>query len=482
MAKILKNEINFIERENKLEYTIDIPDDWEEFVSQSKIRSGNEIKPFKPYDYQRQLSEIMDNHSVVIVVKSRQLGITQAVFSKFLHKATLNPAYTGMIFCRNQSDSSSIARRAREMVQSFQGRINNESDSLGYMKLREGGQLYFKNGAREGGRGYDSVSDFLFDEAAFAENIESIYSSASAASAMVGEDSSKVIVSTPSAQSGWFWERLVENNDGRDIVDICTSIANQTFPPFYWFTDEKGVAKVFIHWRAHPIFSQHDDYLTYRQEQDGTSWEVIKREYDLCFDNTDVAVFNTPLIRENILNDFPPLDCASYYIGIDTATTGSDFTCAIVLALYNGIYYIVDTYRSSTGSAELHQFKIGELIDKWTPDEIGIEVTGGTGQVYIEQLSSEFSNFKFTAIRTTGDSKPAMIDRLKLVLEKRVIKYTSKHPIIEEMLSYRRNGKKLEASTGKHDDAIMALSFSLAVSPFKPRENNPFGKVEIKIQ
>ena len=477
----LRNSYKIREIQSKKnDRALKIPERWEDFVKMSKIRSGNQFKHFIPYDYQLKLSEIMDRYSIVIVTKSRQLGITQAVFSKLLHKSCLNAAYTGMVFCRNQDDASAIARRAREMLNSLRDYVSNESDSLGYMKLSGGGQLYFKNGAKEGGRGYDSVSGFLFDEAAFAENIESIYPSASASSAMVGDETSKVIVSTPSAQSGWFWDRLTENNGDRDIVGICERIVAQELPPFYWFEDQQGAAKVFIHWRSHPMYSKHDDYLAYRAEKDGTSWETIKREYDLCFENTDVAVFSPQLVRDNAIDDIPELSDAEYYMGIDTATTGSDFSCAIVIGVQDNMYYVVDTYRSSSGSAELHQFKMGELIEKWNPEEIAIEVTGGTGQVYLEQLSSEYISFKFTAIRTTGDSKPVMVDRLKLILEQGIIRYKKKHPLVEELLSFRRAGKKLEAATGKHDDILMATAFALSVSPFKPRSNNPFGNIQVK--
>jgi hypothetical protein len=43
---------------------------------------------------------------------------------------------------------------------------------------------------------------------------------------------------------------------------------------------------------------------------------------------------------------------------------------------------------------------------------------GSTGQVYLEQLSKAHPKIAFEAIKTKGDSKPAMVDRLKLALEK----------------------------------------------------------------
>jgi hypothetical protein len=39
-------------------------------------------------------------------------------------------------------------------------------------------------------------------------------------------------------------------------------------------------------------------------------------------------------------------------------------------------------------------------------------------------------------------------------------------PLIDEMLSFRRKGTKLEAAPGKHDDTIMSTAFALAVTDF----------------
>ena len=44
--------------------------------------------------------------------------------------------------------------------------------------------------------------------------------------------------------------------------------------------------------------------------------------------------------------------------------------------------------------------------------------------------------------------------------------YPANSPIIEEMLSFRRDGIKLQAAPGKSDDVIMGTCFGLAISPF----------------
>ncbi|NJM72598.1 MAG: hypothetical protein HC862_21955 [Scytonema sp. RU_4_4] len=289
-----------------------------------------------------------------------------------------------------------------------------------------------------------------------------------------------MIISTPSAKSGWYWDKLNENNDGVDIEQLCIDVADgkvyKDIPGLYWFVDKANTVKLIVHWKAHPIYSQIEDYLEYRMQQDGTDWETVLREYDLRFVDSAVAVFSSELIRINAISDYeliPDRD-ANYYCGLDTATTGSDYCTMPVLKEKNGRYSLVHLYRKRQQTSEYHLYQIGELLKIYSPKVTGIEVTGGTGQVYLESLSRQFPGLEFQAIRTTGDSKPVMISTMILALEKQVLNYPANSPLIDEMLSFRRDGKKLEAAPGKHDDSVMGTAFALAVSPFNKNDSIGF--------
>jgi phage terminase large subunit-like protein len=157
---------------------------------------------------------------------------------------------------------------------------------------------------------------------------------------------------------------------------------------------------------------------------------------------------------------------AQYFAGLDTSTYGNDWTAFIVLKYKDDKYSVVALYRKRQQTSDYHIYQIGELINLYQPDKIGIETTGGVGTLYLEQLSKEHKSIKFDAIKTTNDTKSLMISTVVLALEKGVLNYPSNSPLIEEMLNFRRQGIKLESAPGKHDDSIMALSFSLAVTNF----------------
>ncbi|MEC4816659.1 MAG: terminase family protein [Scytonema sp. PMC 1069.18] len=445
------------------------------------------MKRFDPYFYQKLLSHLMDEYNNIVCVKSRQLGVTQIILSKFLHRACTNPAYSSMCFMRNGDDASAMSRRAKQMIGCLSKYVIEEIANVGYKKFKGLGEIYFKNSSREGSRSYDSVLDFLFDEAAFVEGIEQIYAASSPSGALSGDNITKLIVSTPSAKSGWYWDKLNADNGDVDIEQLCIDVAEgKTYketPGLYWFVDRANTVKLIIHWKAHPIYGQMPNYLEYRMQQDGTDWETVLREYDLRFVDSAVAVFASDLIRINAIGEYEaiPDPDADYYAGLDTSTTGNDYCTMPILKHKDGKFSLVHLYRKRQQTSEYHLYQIGELLKVYKPRVTGIEVTGGVGQVYLEQLSKQFPDLELQAVRTTGDSKPVMISTMQLALEKHVLIYPDNCPLIDEMLSFRRDGKKLEAAPGKHDDTVMGTAFALTVSPFNQEKQLPFANLSFGV-
>jgi hypothetical protein len=451
-----------------------LPKQWVDFARLTTIRSGGVMVRFNPYRYQEIISDLMDEYNNIICVKSRQLGLTQIAVSKFLHRAALNPAYSAIAFLRNSNDASAVSRRTKQLLSGLSDYIVPDSDNVGYLKLKGLGEIYFKNSSREGSRSYDSVIDFLFDEAAFSENIDQIYAASSPSSAMSGDKITKLIVSTPSAKSGWYWNKLNENNEGRDIEEICNRVASgdlyNEIPGLYWFEDSQGTLKLIVHWSVHPVYQQIEKYLDYRLKQDGTDTETVLREYDLKFVDSAVSVFAIDLIRENSTGSYEQTrdDNADYYCGLDTSTMGSDYTVFSVIKhnLKTDTYSLVHLYRKRQETSASHIYQISKLIDLYKPECVGIETTGGVGNIYLEELSKNNYGTEFVNIKTTRDTKTSMVSSLILSLEKRKLSYPDNSILVEEMLSYRRIGAKFEAASGKHDDTIMSVSFALTVSPF----------------
>jgi hypothetical protein len=467
---IVKSDQFVLDVDSRAIITKPVPNDWEDFVKLCTIRSGNSMLRFNPYSYQVLLSKLMDDFNNIVVVKSRQLGTTQGVASKFLHRACLNPAYSSMAFMRNADDAGALSRRARQMLEGIKEYVTPSNDNVGHLKLKGLGEIYFRNSSKEGSRSYDSVSDFLFDEAAFVEKIDQIYSASSPSGALSGDTITKMIVSTPSAKSGWYWSKLTENNGDKDVEELCKAVARgeiyRDIPGVFWWVDEIGTVKLILHWKCHPIYSQREDYLEYRARQDGTDMETVLREYNLEFIDSSVSIFLSDTIRAAAIGKWEDDRCigCDYFIGIDTSTIGLDYCVAIVLKRSGRQLSVVAMYRKRQQTSDYHLYQIGELIERYKPAVIGIETTGGVGQLYLEQIAKQYPGIEIVGIRTGGDTKPVLISGLQLKLDKNDLDIPSESIISSELLNFRRQGRKLEASNGHNDDTVMALAFATFVA------------------
>lgn len=472
-------EIRQARKEKPEELLSTIPENWTDFARLTKIRSGGDVKPFNPYPYQEELVKLMLERSVA-VVKSRQLGISETITCFMLWRACLNPGYLGLVFSKTQTDSSLLARRMKRMIASLG--LKTATENLSDIEIQGYGRILFRNSRPDSARGIESVVDVFYDEFAFLETAKEVFDAVAPAQQMVGEKARTFIVSTPNGQSGYYWDLLNSGNGNRDIESICETVSKNQSEPFQHWVDEGGWGKVLIHWRSHPEYGSNPNFLQEIHEKKKLSWQTIQQEYDLSFQQSDTNYFDALLVRscESGASKLEEVDeKANYYIGIDTSTTGNDFFVAIVIKEISGKYSLVDTYRKRQQTSEYHLYQVANLIEKYKPESVGIEITGGVGQVFLEQLCKQFKSSNIKAIRTTGDSKPAMLSTLLLAMESKVLSYPSDSPIVDELLSFRRKDKKLEAASGKHDDVVMALCFALEVSSFSTDNGFSFNSLPL---
>jgi hypothetical protein len=322
-----KNKIKLISSDKNNTTFKHIPVVWCDFASICKIRSGNKLVNFIPYDYQIKLIEEIEKHQTTIICKTRQLGITETIVNYFLHKAITNEGYLAVIFSKTQSDTSNIAKRIRKQIDYLTDYCKLITNSLTDLEFQNKGRILFRNSTPNGARGLESVSDILFDESSFIDDIDEIYKSAIPCTTIVGKNAKIIILSTPNGQSGFYYDKLSSNNNNIDILEICEQIKQEKLPPYYYFTDNNNNLKFFIHWLGHPLFNkQRDTYLSDIKKQFDLTEETINQEYNLSFISSEKFVFNSLLIKkcaigkkeENIKEGI------NYYIGLDTSTVGCD--------------------------------------------------------------------------------------------------------------------------------------------------------------
>jgi hypothetical protein len=464
------------------EMPTDIPEYWPDFARLCRIRSGNKIVIFSPYDYQVKIWELMEDNRKLTIVKSRQLGITQIQTSIFLHRACLNPAYSAAVFSRRKSDTTNVARRNRVMMKSLKLYASIEQDSAEYFKIKGGGDMHFMTADKDGTRSLESVSDMLFDEAAFVDGIESIVAASGASSLMVGEDATRIVCSTPSTKYGWFYDQLADNNQvGFDFDATIERVVNQELPPFYVWQAMDGTQKAIIHWRAHPIYRLRENFVEERKIADGITMEKAQREYNLRFENSEVTVFHFSHVASCMTGQYEDevdLD-ATYYMGIDTASIGYDYTVAYVLKEFKvpnpaapegsgqqlNAYKVVAEYRRNRQLHSTDMIAITALVRKWKPRTIGVETFDGTGEITAQKLVELFPQIGVMKIKSKDEQKAYQVSLLRTCLEEQRILYPP-GALANELTVYSLIGGKYQAPSKKNDDCVSAILMGLSATPF----------------
>jgi phage terminase large subunit-like protein len=475
----------FEARLNALEALIDnrkaeVPVLWEDFARTTKIRSGKKLINFDPYPYQRELSDLIDKCGLTVITKSRQLGITELVLSKFLHEALKSEGFLGVVLSKTQQDTSNCAKRLRKSL-SYMPEVRLKTDSLTDLEFIGGGRILFRNASINGCRGLESVSHILIDEASFINDVEEIYKAVVPATSMVGDDARIIVLSTPNGQTGWYWSQLTAGNGDRDVLSICQDIKEQMIDPCQTWIDEDGNGKAIIHWRAHPIYGLQDDYLERVRRRTGADPITLAQEYDLNFDNSEQAVFSADVVARSCVLDGltkkRDKEC-DYFIGVDPAAQGLDYFVATVIEYtLEGTYRLVDMYRKRSNSSESNIFHINELIGKYQPRKVVCE-NNGLGQIILERLQLSNPKVSIEGVNTSQQSKLAIISRLLLSLEKGVLKLPAAPRVFaEELLAFRRIGNKLEAAGSAHDDIVMSLAIAMGGTYFTEFEG-PKPKIE----
>lgn len=454
-----------------------LPKTWEEFAPLTLIRSGGQVIPFLPFEYQKKLVELAEKHKKLVIIKSRQLGFTELWQNYALFQACTSAGASCFLFLRNGIDASTSSRRTKLMMQGLTQYVRAANDNVFLLKIAGGGEVNFKNSGAEGARGANSSTFLLFDEAAFIMAIARIFGATAPSGAL--SDSIgvlpciKIVQSTPSARSGWYWDRLNENNGDRDIERIIDAVVHgelysDNIPGFYYFVDDEGWTKVIAHWSCNPVYREIDNFLAWRKKEDKSSDDLVQREYQLKFNDQAVSVFDFGTIKSCAVSNwesFPEENC-QYYGGLDTSTTGEDYCVFQVLKFKDRKYTLVHTYSKRKEDSQVHLFHLCKIIEYYKIKVVGVEVTGGVGHVYVDSFEKEFrgKGVKFKRLKTTQESKQKRISDIILAFEKQILTFPEKSKLLDELLSFRREGSKLCAAQGKHDDEIMSLSFAYDVA------------------
>lgn len=195
---------------------------------------------FNLYPFQEKVLKLFQKHDYSVINKSRQLGISTLVSAYSLWLMLFNKDKNVLVIATKQDTAKNMVTKVRFAYQNLPTwlKIGTSEDNRLSLKLANGSQIKAVSAAGDSGRS-EAVSLLVIDEAAFIDNIETIFTAAQQTLATGG---GCIALSTPNGVGNWFHKTYLAAQEQQ----------NRFLP-------------ISLPWTVHPERDQ-----TWRDEQDRT--------------------------------------------------------------------------------------------------------------------------------------------------------------------------------------------------------------------
>jgi Terminase RNaseH-like domain len=442
-----------------------IPLVFAEFAPQCRIRSGVAIVPFVPWDYQVLLHKIIAEHPGTMIIKDRQLGITEIFGAWLLHEMLKNSAFLGAVFSINQDKSSDVSSRVARMAAALEIAWNRKSQKA--LRPEHGGEAQFLPSTDNAARGLPSVAVEIFDECGFIENFQELYGNATSAQESVDPKDRRIVLNTtvpPEGELSEIWT-MFDTDNGNTIAHDMLKMArdagtNCGIPGMAWWVDANGWAKVVLSHKVHPKYGKDPEYLQNVQKRRKIPWAIVQREHNLGIETAQGSLFSSSAIAVQSIGflEFPVAD-HRYIACTDPNFGGSDNWVTQVWDVTQLPYSLVAEYAESDRTTEYSRAKALELSDRYRCVYHAVESNSG-GKIVAENMIRDRPSLKVLLTLTTNASKKVNTDRIALGIEQGEFIFPAGWKGIGEMKRFSL--KDREATGGAKDDRIMAWAAGMA--------------------
>lgn len=437
---------------------------FEEFASTLYIRSGSKLIPFSElYGYQQAIAKLNEVYPGLVIVKDRQLGISELIIAIMLWKATYNPAYVGASFSISDADAKKLSKRAEFMPSRIEG-FKWAIDSLGIRSPQGGGELNFRPSTDNATRGLASVHDLFFDEAGFVRIIGEMYAASSPSQEMVGAAARTFVVSTiPSAGTDcWFWGRVMADNPEWVNIEQMLALArsgghlNRTkielpeIPGLIAFEDESGWCKLIIGHKAHPIYGADPDYVETVRRKKKLTIEQAHREHNLTLpskrsDNPLINYFDeTKHVKDVEIDPLLPL-----YLSFDFNRHPA--TCLLGNVVDDRLVFLEEFYLLNSDTFKLAK-AVADRVESISPfrllitgDASGKINTANSQKSNWDIVREEFESRELMFVRKWREGNPPIVDTVNslnyLFMEDRAIVSPRCAEFIKDLKQCEDDGK-----------------------------------------
>jgi len=450
---------------------------------------GGNVK-ITPYEKQMELLRLVDEQHFVIVLKSRQIGIS-----------TINQAYVCWLMVFHENVVVGVVSKNGEAATKFSRFIAGFIDKLpkwmnpGFDKRNERSFILL-NGSKCYNTPVDpknpanclrgeAITFLILDEAAFTQKLEDAWTSIVPALATsqkhakaAGVPYGTMILSTPNKTTGmgkFFYSRYLKATSG------------------------EGRLKPFIiHWKMIKELADDPDWYQTQCELFDNDPKRIQQELELKFLPTGGSFFDEKtniVLQENPKDPLEvqkifhgeirvyerPINGRHYILGVDTATENGEDKSAIVVFDYETMEQVWE-YQAKCAITDFA--KIVEVACATYPGTLVVENNTVAAQLvegldrgnyhsmlYKGKLKGNGSKKTPTIVPglpVNGHTRPLIIDALYSSVTNYPTTIKSKSLALELIGLVEKKGGRVEADSGCHDDLALAASFCYYVRKYDP--------------
>lgn len=438
-----------------------------------------------PYEPQEKLINLINLEHYVLVLKSRQIGISTIIQAYCCWLVTFYDNVIVGIVSKDGKEATDFTRAIRGMLEKLPVwmRSNFDKKTEQSFILNNGSKVYSSpvnpNAPEKCLRG-KAITFLVIDEAAFIKFIDEAWTSMVPALSTNQMHAKKndipygtIVLSTPNKTVGvgkWFYERYTNASSGVDI-----------------FTD------FVIHWKDIKQLSNNDNWYKTQCELFNNDPKKIEQELELKFLATSGTFFDesiisilqnikiSPIERLKIFNGEAwkfsnPMEGMYYIIGVDTAPEhGEDKSTINVLE-----YHSLEQVWEYQGKLPVNDFiKVIQVACASYPGILIIESNSYGNQVVEGIERSQFSSMVYKEKRgekkiplpglaMTSKTRPLVIDALYTYISQYPNSIKSKRLILELIGLITKTSGRVEADSGCHDDLVFSIALCHYVHKWDP--------------
>lgn len=430
--------------------------------------------PFKLYPYQEELTNDMEENDRVVILKSRQLGISTLSAGYSLWTMLFHSDKNILVVAIDQNTSKNLVTKVSVMFENLPSwlRLKTTEKNKLSLRLSNGSQIKAVASSGTSGRS-EALSLVIIDEAAFVDNAEELWASLQQTLSTGGRG---VILSTPNGTGNFFHKIWMKSEEGE----------NQ------FFTKR-------LPWQVHP---ERDQEWRDRQDEELGS-RLAAQECDCDFSTSGNTVVHPEMLqfyRQTYMQE--PLEkrgfdgnlwvwevpnyTKDYVVVADVARgDGTDYSAfhvfdieeATQIAEYKGqvttkeygnmLVSIATEYNDAllvVENANIGWATIQQVIDRgyrnlyYTPKDIGLDSDRYLARATdIERTKNQVAGFTMSS-----KVRPLIISKMELYMREKSCIIRSRR-LLDELGVFIWRNARAEAQHGYNDDLVMSWCMGLWV-------------------